>query len=168
MPDTSDVLLRKVPTNFVENFQNKATLAEKKSMRSFQDMADDIATGSLSLYRCGDDAGFPRKLAAALAISGGHIAKTTFWKMRLGSDLYVMTYGTPTGIPDVDGAHATGTNFTEDNLVDMLDAADVNRDMVTVQEAEIVGELRRQVAAHPDVKHSFTFSARNMRRLGPE
>ena len=29
MPDTSDVLLRKVPTNFVENFQNKATLAEK-------------------------------------------------------------------------------------------------------------------------------------------
>lgn len=45
MPDAPDVLLRKVPTNFVENFQNKATLAEKKAMRSFQDMADDIATG---------------------------------------------------------------------------------------------------------------------------
>lgn len=168
MPDASDVLLRKVSANFVENFQNKATLAEKKAMRSFQDMADDIATGSLSLYRCGDDARFPRKLAAALAISGGHIARTTFWKMRLGPDLYIMTCGTPTGIPDVDGAHATGANFTEDDLVDMLDAADVDRDVVTVQEAEIVDELRRQLAANPDVKRRIKFSARNMGRLGLE
>ena len=168
MPDAPDVLLRKVPTNFVENFQNKATLAEKKAMRSFQDMADDIATGSLSLYRCGDDVDFPRKLAAALAISSGYIAKTTFWKMRLGQDLYVMTCGTPTGIPGVDRAHATGANFTEDDLVDMLDAADVGMDVVTVPEAEIVDELRLQVAANSNVKSIFAFSARNMRRLGLE
>lgn len=168
MPDAPDVLLRKVSTNFVENFQNKTTLAEKKAMRDFQDMAYDISTGSLSLYRCGDDGVFPRKLAAALAISGGHITKTTFWKMRLGPDLYVMTCGTPTGIPDVDEAHATGADFTEDDLVDMLDAADVDRDMVTVMEAEIVDELRQQMAENPDIKSCFAFSARNMRRLGLE
>ena len=81
--DIPDVLLRKASTNFVENFQKKVTLAEKKAMRSFHDMADDIAIGSLSLCRCGDGADFSRKLAAALSISSGHIVKTAFWKMRL-------------------------------------------------------------------------------------
>ena len=46
-------------------------------------MADDIATGSLSLCRCGDGADFSRNLAAALSISSGRIVKTAFWKMRL-------------------------------------------------------------------------------------
>lgn len=72
------------------------------------------------------------------------------------------------GHPDVDRAHATGANFTEDKLVDMLDAADVGMDVVTVPEAEIVDELRLQVAANSDVKSIFAFSARNMRRLGLE
>ena len=65
-------------------------------------------------------------------------------------------------------AHATGVNFTEDNLVDMLDAADIDSDMVVVSEAEVVDELRLQVAANPDIKSIFAFSARTMKRLGPE
>ena len=64
----------------------------------------------------------------------------------------------------VDKAHATGINFTEDGLVDMLDAGDVDRDMVIVSEAEIVDELRLQVAANPDVKSIFALSAITMKR----
>lgn len=95
-------------------------------------MVEDIDSGSLSLYRDKGDENFPQKLAAALAITSTHIIKTTFWKMRLDANPYIMTCGTPTGIPSVDDAHATIVNFIEDDLVHMLDAADIDRDVITV------------------------------------
>ena len=60
-------------------------------------MVEDIASGSLSLYRDKGDENFPQKRAVSPAITSTHIIKTTFWKMRLDANPYIMMYSTPTG-----------------------------------------------------------------------
>ena len=165
MYEDADTLLRKVCTKFIEDFQKKTFVEDKKSMLKFRRMAVGIADGSFSLYLYGD-ADFPLKLAASLAISRKHIEKTTFWKMRLGPNQYAMTPGADTGMPKVDGAHAVARNMTEDDLVKMLDDVDVNDDLVDVQRQEIIDELLAQIAKNPDIKSRFRFSDRNMDLLG--
>ena len=152
--------------NFVKNFQAKPTLELKKAMDEFQRMVKDLSVNDLSLYRC--DAGdvFQVKLAAGLSITSGHIDRTTFWKIRIGPDHYVMTCGAPTGISEVDDAHVSAHGFTEDELVEMLEGVDLKEDLVRVERREIIDELRSQISGNPDIISHFRFSNRSLRELG--
>lgn len=135
-------------------------------MGEFRRMVQDLSVNSLSLYRCGASDVFQVKLAAGLSITSGRIDKTTFWKVRIGSEHYVMTCGAPTGISEVDDAHASAHGFTEDELIEMLDGVNLKEDLVAVERREIVDELRSQIADNPDIINHFKFSNRNLRELG--
>ena len=129
-------------------------------------MVQDLSTNNLSLYRCGTGDVFQVKLAAGLSITSGHISRTTFWKIRIGSAHYVMTCGTPTGISEVDDAHVSAYGFTEDELVEMLECVDLKEDLITVERREIIDELCSQIIGNPDIVSHFGFSKRSLRELG--
>lgn len=144
----------------------KHSLHLKKAMNEFQRMVQDLSVNSLSLYRCGADDVFQVKLAAGLSITSGHVDKTTFWKIRIGPDHYIMICGTPTGISEVDYAHVSAHGFTEDELIEILEGVDLKAYLVTAERREIIYELRSQIAGNPDIINHFRFSERILRELG--
>ena len=83
-----------------------------------------------------------------------------------GPNRYVMISGADTGMPEVDGARAVAKNLTEDDLVKMLDAVDVDGDLVDVQKQEIIDELLARIAKNPGVKSRLRFSKGSMELLG--
>lgn len=90
------------------------------------------------MYRYGAGDVFQVKLAAGLSITSGHIDKTTFWKIRISPDHYVMTCDTLTGISEVDCAHVSAHGFTEDEPVEMLEGVHLKEDLVTAERREII------------------------------
>ena len=144
----------------------KHSLHLKKATNEFQRMVQDSSVNSLSLYRCGAGAVFQVELAAGLSITRGHVDKTTFWKIRIGPDHYVIVCGTPTGISEVDHMHVPTHGFTEDELVEMLEGVDPKEYLATVERREIIQSLRSQIAGNPDIINHFRFSERILRELG--
>ena len=141
---------------------------EKLQSDEFNDMYEQIKNNKLSFYKGSDSEEFLFDIAAANAISRGHVQRIEILILRTSQGC-IMIADAPgsgtTGVKKIDAVHVHGGGLTrKEDLLDIFDSIDRD-DVFAPTKDDIYDAILRLEKEQPDLPSRYRFTDRTLNKL---